>query len=84
MVQGGEGASHRPSVAKIEKYPRILATWGSLEALVALGEGRVAGEEQCRAAKGRRRLGNGDDGYQDCGVPRETSKGVDPPAPLKY
>lgn len=50
-------------MAKVERYPRILATWGSLVALVALGEGRVAGEEKCRAAKGRGRLGSWDDSY---------------------
>lgn len=81
VVQGGEGASQTPSVAKTEKYPRILATWGSLVALVTLGEGSMAGEEKCRAAKGRRRLGNGDDSYQGFGVPRETSKGMDPQPP---
>lgn len=68
-------------MARIEKYLRILAIWGSLGPLVTLGEGSVAGEEKWRAAKGRRRWGNWDDGYQGCGVPRETSKGMDPPLP---
>ena len=43
-------------MAKIEKYPRILEIWGSLVVLVTLGEGRVAGKQKHRAAKGRRRL----------------------------
>lgn len=59
-------------MAKTEKYPRTL-TSGSLVALATPGEGRVAGEEKSRAAKGRRRLGSWGDGSQECGVLRETS-----------
>lgn len=51
--------------------------------LVALGEGSVAGKEKCRAAKGRRRLGNWDDGYQDCGALRRPAREWIP-SPLKY
>lgn len=65
-------------MAEVERYPRILATWGSLVALVALGEGRVTGEEKCRAAKGRRRWGSWDDSYQVWGVQRTVSKEVAP------
>lgn len=43
-----------------------------------MGEGRVAGEEKCRAAKGQRRLGSRDDGSQKCGVLWAMNKGVGP------
>lgn len=34
-----------------------------------------------QGSEGKEEVGNWDDGYQGCGVPRETSKGMDPQPP---